>query len=271
MCGTTMSAQVYTLYDEHITKKTIGHSWVVPTDWINKVVCPLPTWKLFIVTGTSDHNIVLADGTPDKNLRHITHGGRGMNNSVKLCVLRLFSILFHQCLDVFYNILPILQRNTISFLGYNATGPNKKQINCKCNKISFREWVFYSIHSNSWTTFISVEVSFYFLIRFSLSAVSITLIKLPRHLKTWFSHRFGWLRLHWHNAQYYNGTKLISISSKVLLWQLQRNWDKTLTLTGNSAKKNSCSCSIIEMINNLWTISEMSNMRIFPSSVFCLP
>lgn len=180
-----MCAQVYPLYDEHITKKIIGHSWVVPTSWINKVVCPLPTWKLFIVTGTSDHNIVMADGTPDKNLRHITRGRRRMNDSVKLCVLRLFSILFHQCLDVFYNILPILQRNTISFVGYNATGTNKKQINCKCNKISFSEWVFHSIHSNSRTNFITVEVSFYFLIRFSLSPVSITLIELPRSWLTW--------------------------------------------------------------------------------------
>lgn len=88
-----MCTQVPSLYYQHISKRVVCHSWIVPTKWINKVVCPSPTCKFLIVPKTNDLNIVMTDGTPGKNLRDITCSGRWTYDSVISCVLRLFRVL----------------------------------------------------------------------------------------------------------------------------------------------------------------------------------
>ena len=83
----------YSLCYQHISKKVECYSWIVPTNWINKVILPPPTCKFLIVPMTSDLNIVMTDGTPDENLRDIACSRRWTYDSGICCVLRLFGVI----------------------------------------------------------------------------------------------------------------------------------------------------------------------------------
>ena len=106
-----MCTQVYSLCYKHISKYVVYHYGVVPTNWINKVVRPLPTCEFPTVPMTGDLNIIMADATPDKIVWDFTRSRRWTYDSAMSCILRLFGVIFQQCFDVFDPFRYIFQLN----------------------------------------------------------------------------------------------------------------------------------------------------------------